>query len=62
MTTSLVVDMCMVLEGKSKQELPETLLGAIRFKQIDLTTAIPLDMSAEVPERAAGGAAGKSRQ
>ncbi len=44
-TTSLVVDITYVLEAHHQRELPEALLGAVRFKRIDLGTAIALDTS-----------------
>lgn len=50
-TTSLAIDIGLVLEGQRPEELPESLLGATRFKFIDLTTALPLDTSCEVPLR-----------
>lgn len=50
-TTSLVVDLSYLLEGQRPDELPESLLGAVRFNCIDLNTAVPLDMSRELPLR-----------
>lgn len=52
MTTALTIDLAFVLEGQRPQELPECLLGAVRFSGIDLAAAVPLDMrdGAEVPE------------
>ncbi|CAK0780512.1 hypothetical protein CVIRNUC_005077 [Coccomyxa viridis] len=42
-TKSLVVDMGIVLEGHSAEELPESLLGTVRFSHLDLGTAQYLD-------------------
>lgn len=48
-TTSLVVDLCYLLEGHSPQELPEQLIGAVRFSNIDMAATTQLDLSSEVP-------------
>ncbi|EIE22257.1 DUF1336-domain-containing protein [Coccomyxa subellipsoidea C-169] len=42
-TKSLVVDMGIVLEGHTRDELPESLLGTVRFSKVDLSTAQYLD-------------------
>jgi hypothetical protein len=42
-TTSLCIDMAILLEGHTEEELPERLLGTVRFDQIDLKTAAYLD-------------------
>jgi hypothetical protein len=34
--TSLVVDWCILLEGKSEEQLPERILGSVRFDHLDL--------------------------
>eukprot|EP00898_Chlorokybus_atmophyticus_P005275 jgi/Chlat1/5749/Chrsp38S00432 len=34
-TASLVVDLYFLLEGRSQEELPEVVLGAVRFKHVD---------------------------
>ena len=43
MTRSLVVDMAIVLEGHSPEELPEQLLGTVRCAHLDLNSAKLLD-------------------
>ena len=35
-TKSLVVDMGIVLEGHTNDELPERLLGSVRFSRVDM--------------------------
>ena len=42
-TTSLIIDMAIVLEGREEQELPEQLLGTVRFAQVDMKSAAWLD-------------------
>ena len=42
-TKTLVVDMAIVLEGKTRQELPEALLGTVRLDHLDLNAAVYLD-------------------
>eukprot|EP00879_Flechtneria_rotunda_P028994 GHRR01031245.1.p1 GENE.GHRR01031245.1~~GHRR01031245.1.p1 ORF type:complete len:234 (+),score=54.30 GHRR01031245.1:116-817(+) len=49
LTTSLVVDLAYLLEGQNPAELPEVLIGAVRFSNIDMTATIPLDIRREVP-------------
>eukprot|EP00210_Caulerpa_lentillifera_P004654 g4439.t1 len=44
-TKTLVVDLAIVLEGKSAAELPESLLGTVRLDRLDLATAVDLDTS-----------------
>lgn len=44
-TKTLVVDLAVVLEGKSAAELPESLLGTVRMERLDLATAVDLDTS-----------------
>jgi hypothetical protein len=44
-----VVDLCYLLEGQRPQELPEQLIGAVRFSNIDMAATVPLDVSSEVP-------------
>lgn len=39
-TSSLVIDMAFVLEGKTNDELPERMLGTVRLSQLDLTSAV----------------------
>lgn len=49
-TTSLVVDLCYLLEGRQPDELPEQLIGAVRFSNLDMAATVPLDVGgAEVP-------------
>ena len=43
-TTSLVVDMAFLLQGNCPNELPEHLLGTVRFSHLDLRTATPMDV------------------
>ncbi|KAK9808352.1 hypothetical protein WJX73_005387 [Symbiochloris irregularis] len=43
-TTSLVVDMAFLLQGNAPAELPEHLLGSVRFSHLDLRTATPMDV------------------
>lgn len=38
-TTSLVIDMAILLEGRSAEELPEQLLGTVRFSHLDMKGA-----------------------
>ena len=44
-TTSLIIDMAIVLEGREDQELPEQLLGTVRFAQVDMKSAAWLDVN-----------------
>jgi hypothetical protein len=48
-TTSMTVDLAFLLEGQRPAELPEQLLGAVRFTHLDMAAAVPLDISREVP-------------
>jgi hypothetical protein len=45
----MTVDLAFLLEGQRPAELPEQLLGAVRFTHLDMGAAIPLDISKEVP-------------
>lgn len=47
-TKSVIVDMGIVLEGKTPQELPESLLGTVRLDHLDLSKAVYLDIGEEV--------------
>lgn len=47
---SLVFDIGIVLEGHTDEELPERLLGSARLNRLDLSAAITLDTSAEIPQ------------
>ncbi len=38
-TTSLVIDMAILLEGRTAEELPEQLLGTVRFSHLDMKGA-----------------------
>eukprot|EP00882_Tetradesmus_deserticola_P029135 GHRQ01032561.1.p1 GENE.GHRQ01032561.1~~GHRQ01032561.1.p1 ORF type:complete len:100 (-),score=29.09 GHRQ01032561.1:50-349(-) len=49
-TTSMVVDLAFLLEGQRPAELPEQLLGAVRFSHLNMAAAVPLDISREVPQ------------
>ena len=44
-TTGQVIDMAIVLEGRDEQELPEQLLGTVRFTKVDMKSAVYLDTS-----------------
>ena len=44
-TTGQVIDMAIVLEGREEQELPEQLLGTVRFTKVDMKSAVYLDTS-----------------
>ena len=44
-TTSLIIDMAIVLEGREDQELPEQLLGTVRFTKVDMKSAAYLDIN-----------------
>ncbi|KAI7837930.1 hypothetical protein COHA_008236 [Chlorella ohadii] len=41
--TSLVVDLAPLVEGQAEDELPERLIGSVRFEHLDLKTAAYLD-------------------
>lgn len=41
--TSLVVDLAPLVEGQGESELPERLIGSVRFEHLDLKTAAYLD-------------------
>lgn len=43
-TKSLVVDLGIVLEGHSSDELPEALLGTVRFDHVDMGSGKYLDV------------------
>ena len=43
-TKSLVIDMAVVLEGHTEDELPEHLLGTVRFSKIDMRDCPFLDI------------------
>ncbi|GBF87676.1 hypothetical protein Rsub_00387 [Raphidocelis subcapitata] len=57
-TTSLTVDLAYLLEGQRAEELPESLIGAVRFDGIDLSLGGPLDTSRELPMAPRGGGGG----
>jgi hypothetical protein len=48
-TKSLVVDLSFLLEGTTAAELPESLIGAARFKNLDLATFTTLPSDKEIP-------------
>jgi hypothetical protein len=41
--TSLVVELAPLVEGHSSEELPERLIGSVRYDHLDLSTASHLD-------------------
>jgi hypothetical protein len=41
-TAALCVDLAYLLEGAAPEELPESLLGAVRLDGLDLAAAVPL--------------------
>lgn len=41
--TSLIVDLSVLIEGQSKEELPERLIGSVRYEHLDLKTAVGWD-------------------
>jgi hypothetical protein len=41
--TSLVVDLAPLIEGQSADELPERLIGCVRYNHLDLRTAAKWD-------------------
>lgn len=43
--TTLTVDMAFLIEGQTESELPEKLLGAFRFSNVDPASARPIDPS-----------------
>lgn len=49
-TRSLCVDLAIVMEGRSIDELPEALLGTVRIDKLDLEDAVYLDTTKEIPE------------
>lgn len=48
-TKSLCVDLAIVMEGRSLEELPEALLGTVRCDKVDLGEALYLDTTHEIP-------------
>eukprot|EP01025_Chloroclados_australasicus_P066857 TRINITY_DN9237_c0_g1_i2.p1 TRINITY_DN9237_c0_g1~~TRINITY_DN9237_c0_g1_i2.p1 ORF type:complete len:502 (-),score=31.95 TRINITY_DN9237_c0_g1_i2:449-1954(-) len=46
-TKTLVLDMALLLEGTTEQELPEYLIGTVRFNKLNLKKAIPLQMDSD---------------
>ena len=55
-TKSLVIDLAIVLEGHTADELPESLLGTVRLNHLDLSTAQHLDVATQtvLPQAANG--------
>ena len=39
-----------ITQGKTPEELPESLLGSIRLHNLDFKDAVKLDTSKEIPE------------
>eukprot|EP00123_Amoebidium_parasiticum_P017144 comp23727_c0_seq1/m.40905 comp23727_c0_seq1/g.40905 ORF comp23727_c0_seq1/g.40905 comp23727_c0_seq1/m.40905 type:complete len:803 (-) comp23727_c0_seq1:10-2418(-) len=56
-TKTLAVDLAFLIESKSEAELPETILGTVRFDHIDLGVfkRIPKEAPTHVDEKVAGG-------
>lgn len=44
-----MVDLCYLLEAQKPEELPEVLLGAVRFSNIDMSATTPVDTTKEIP-------------
>lgn len=38
-TKTMVIDMAVLLEGQTPEQLPENLLGTVRFSHLDMKTA-----------------------
>ncbi|KAK9844890.1 hypothetical protein WJX74_008234 [Apatococcus lobatus] len=53
-TRHLVVDMAILLEGHTEDELPEVLLGTIRYSQLDMRKSQRLDLDEQVVSSSAG--------
>jgi len=45
---SVVIDLALILEGQSEEELPERLLGALRFYRLDLDNLLSADTVAKL--------------
>ncbi len=48
-TKSMVIDHAYLLEGQYAHELPETLIGACRFKHLDMSQYTYVDVTYEIP-------------
>ena len=46
---SIVVDIGYVLEGKTEAQLPESIMGAVRIKNIDMAAAVKLPPAPTTP-------------
>lgn len=49
--TGLKIDLGFILEGKTPEELPESLLGSIRLNNLDFKDSVKLDTSKEIELR-----------
>lgn len=45
--TTLTVDLAFLIEGQSESELPEQILGAVRFSELKTESARPIEMQSE---------------
>ncbi|KAL0456213.1 UNVERIFIED_CONTAM: protein ENHANCED DISEASE RESISTANCE 2-like [Sesamum latifolium] len=45
--TTLTVDLAFLIEGQSESELPEKMLGAIRFSELDVASARHIELTSE---------------
>lgn len=48
--TTLTVDLAFLIEGQDQSELPERILGAIRFSELELCSARPVELSSDTGE------------
>lgn len=48
--TTLTVDLAFLIEGQDQSELPERILGAIRFSELDVASARPVELSSDPGE------------
>eukprot|EP00879_Flechtneria_rotunda_P020734 GHRR01021823.1.p1 GENE.GHRR01021823.1~~GHRR01021823.1.p1 ORF type:complete len:162 (+),score=50.75 GHRR01021823.1:474-959(+) len=48
-TRSMLIDHAYLLEGQYQHELPETLIGAIRYKHLDMTDYTHINVDRELP-------------
>ena len=45
--TTLTVDLAFLIESQTESELPERILGAVRFSELNLASAQPIEMSSD---------------
>lgn len=45
--TTLTVDLAFLIEGQTESELPERILGAIRFSELDIAAATQIELPSE---------------